>query len=251
MRRAFSLIEVLVALSVLALVGLAMVALSNSLSQGTLRSADQTVGGWSANESNQQLERILGKDLTASSSAGIWLKPAQGDNNSTQGHNDSGYGWYELKGDEPNRYLSNTRVAQTLTKEDFLLKGESLTVGNMAISRLVCIEAVAANDEPRSDIIPCNVDSAGSWLSDGSRQPANRLVSRKEELCQSGDIYCQMTLESLNRQRLSDSSSALGEWKAVYPGNAVKIRSVVAWRDKEEIQTAELATLVTNWREGR
>jgi len=244
MRRGFSLIEVLVALSVLALVGLAMVALSNSLSQGTLRSADQTVGGWLASEGSQQLEGVMGQNSISANGASGWLKAAFGDNGAD-------YGWYKLVVAAANRQLTSVPLARTLTKEQFLSQGESLTVGNMAIRRLICIESVAANDEPRSDVIPCNIDSAGSWLEDGLRQPPSLPASRKEDLCQSSDLYCQMTLGSLNTQRLSSASTALKEWKAVYAGNAVKVRSVVAWRNKDQIETAELATLLTNWREGR
>lgn len=242
LRRAsgFSLIEVLVALSILALVGIAVVGLSNSIGQGTIIAADKTVTNWLASEGSQQLEGLIANNPLG----GPWLTAATGDNGSN-------YGWYKLTKDPTGSLLltkvPNLQVGAT-PRVDFFAGAEKVTVGNLVAGQLICIEAVSAAASTVPDNINCNVNSNGAIIEDGLRTTVTSTPVTQEQLCQAGDQYCQITLASLNQNRLPN---ALLSWKSTLPGNAVKIRSVVVWQDKERIRSSELTTLMTNWREGR
>jgi hypothetical protein len=113
------------------------------------------------------------------------------------------------------------------------------SVGNQDYYRLICIEAVgatvptAANDTQTH----CNTKLDGSAKDDGNRNAPSLTTCAAPA---GTDTYCEITTASLSRNRVGTL--------AIPPGNAVKIRSVVIWQDKELFRVSDVATFLTNWK---
>lgn len=237
-RRGFTLLEVLVAAGVLFIVSSAVVGLSNSIIQGTGRNADRTVINRWASEGLELVNKIRTESVknggTVVSGEKIWFAPAA---------EVATYGWYLLRDPGPNTSwtlvpLDNT-VHLALNSFPTLFKNRGifpLSSQGLEAYRLICVEAYGATDQSSdSDYINCNSknEAGNSIASDGDRS----LLGA----CQSGDLYCSATKDSLNRNSKSGS-------RLVPPGNVVKVRSVIVWQDRNDWQVADLGTIFTNWK---
>jgi len=225
--RGFSLLEVLIAVAILFVVSSAIIALSNSLLQGTVAVADRTVVNRLAAEGLEIATKIRDENYLNADASKLWLPQAAN-------HNE--YGWYKLSravvGEEATwKFTDNAVASGALQLSRALELGERLTEGDLTVSRLICVEAVAA-EASAADELRCNVREQGS-VNDGSRTWLS--------VCEDGDLYCRMTEDSLNRLRV-------GSGKIIPTGNAVKVKAVVVWQDKTAYRFVETATLLTNWR---
>lgn len=237
-KRGFSLLETLIATGVLIVVVLAVISLSNSLIAGTVANADRTIiNRWNA-EGLELVKKIRDDNITSRAfdqSTGLpsWFAQALED-----GGRD--YGWYKLRTANSKTWELDGPIPAGLTIDSSTFKdlGESLTSDKTEGYRLICVEAVGATAlADTTNTFQCNTDTNGT-VDDGLRSELG--------VCQVGngkyDLYCQMTRSSVNRNRLVESS-------LIPAGNAVKIRSVIIWFDKDLVRSSSLATFVTNWRD--
>lgn len=234
-RRAFSLLETLIATGVLIIVILAVIALSNSLIAGTVANADRTIiNRWNA-EGLELVKKIRDDNVTGRvidpiTGLPAWFKQATKDTGSD-------YGWYKLSTTDQETWKLDGPIPSGLTIDSAVFhdSGEPLTSDKTVGYRLVCVEAVGASailEVTNPDSFQCNTNSGGT-VNDGSRSNTTS--------CQSGDFYCQMTQSSVNKNRLVQSN-------LIPAGNAVKVRSVIVWFDKDLVRSSSLATLITNWK---
>lgn len=234
LRRGFSLLETLIATGVLIVVIMGVTSLSNSLIVGTVVSADKTIINRWASEGIELTQKIRDDALLNKLTSPNWFAPAIAENG-------DGYGWFKLSTTDSKTW-SITRVTGDYNKviaTDFIKDSisEKLTSDTTTGYRLICVEAVGAKDSRADDNFFCNTTDT-QRVRDGARNDPNATV------CQAGDKYCQMTIESINRNRLQNPLND----KIIPAGNAVKIRSVVIWEDKDQIRSSSMATLITNWK---
>ncbi len=229
----FTLLEVLIAVGVLFIIGSAILSLSNTLIQGTINTADSTITNLWATEGLELTSKHRDDRAKATNNDAddqYWLLQAK---------SAADYGWYkvELQGNAVNLTRANFVGNQyRVSKADFMTVGNQLTSQGLAASRLICIEAVGAdstNSHVGVDQIGCNLNDQGNpYFVDGNRNVFDG--------CRTGDEYCLMTLTSLSRNNSGQ----------VYipAGSAVKVRSVIIWRNQFGFQAAEIGTMLTNWR---
>jgi len=231
--RGFSLLETLIATGVLVVVVLGVVALSNSLVAGTVVNADKTIVNRWAVEGLELTQKVRDDNVTSkkTSSSGlpIWFEPAI-DNRGSK------YGWYKLdkNPDKESWDLDVTNLENTISEADFTEFGETLRSDQTVGYRLICVEAFSAV----ADTYKCNSDGLSGTVDDGSRD--NPSVTD----CNQNDGYCELTHQSLNERNVEPRN-----WDKIIPvGNAVKIRSVIIWEDKDEFRASSVSSLLTNWR---
>lgn len=234
LKRGFSLLETLIATGVLIVVIMGVTSLSNSLIVGTVVSADKTIINRWASEGIELTQKIRDDALLNKSTSPEWFEPAIAENGAE-------YGWYKLTGPTNNKWTISKVIGNVnvLTSSQFTddNTSEKLTSDTTTGYRLICVEAVGAKDSRIDDDFYCNTTEADP-VSDGVRTDPNATV------CQSGDLYCDMTKASINRNRLQNPLND----KIIPPGSAVKIRSVVIWQDKDQTRSSSMATLITNWK---
>lgn len=240
-RRGFTLLEVLVAGGVLFIVSSAVVGLSNSIIQGTGLNSDRTEANRWASEGLELVNKIridTVKDPTPRASGEkIWFAPAT-DWQST-------YGWYELNEDTVNNTWSLdplTNLSNRVHLERSLVPGlvsDSLHNQGVTGYRLICVEAYGADSSlAGDDYIDCN-------RTPGSNPPTRKNDGNRNNVaaCQEGiDTYCEATRTSINQNQLNATEMIIP------PGNVVKVRSVIVWQDRNIFRTAEIGTVMTNWR---
>lgn len=229
----FSLLETLIATGVLIVVIMGVTSLSNSLIVGTVVSADKTIINRWASEGIELTQKVRDDSLLNKATSPNWFAPAIAENG-------GGYGWFKLSTTD-NKTWSITRITGDYNKisaTDFVKDSisEKMTSDVTVGFRLICVEAVGAQDTRDEDNFFCNTTDE-LVVRDGARTDPNASV------CQSGDLYCQMTKDSINRNRLISLPK-----KIIPAGNAVKIRSVVVWQDKDQTRSTSMATLITNWK---
>jgi len=226
----FTLIEVLVSAGILFIVGSATVGLTNSIIQGTNQTSSETVANRLASEGIELVTKKRDDTVKAAVGDGPWFVPAELNAN---------YGWYVLNSPT---YLA--QISATVVDAEPLLKAvvdsRSLPpavrqqVGNQDYYRLICVESVGAIRTTAESTTSCNTNASGGSVDDGNRESPSLVA------CAPNDYYCNMTKASLARNRAAA--------KVIPPGNAVKIRSVVIWQDKDQYRSAEISTLLTNWK---
>lgn len=249
--RAFTLLEVLVSGGILFIVASAVVGLSNSIIQGTSISNDTTITNrWAAEglELTTKIRDDAVKQASFETGQVIWFAPAE---------NVGKYGWYYLKDTslaadgtqwaltkiaDTNNIIDLTKLSATLSPDE--LKATNLTSDTLLANRLVCVEAVAAQKLTDETKLGCNVTENGTQtLSDGDRtirtncDRGSLTANPRNE-----DLFCKLTLESLNRNKTGSGTTTIPD------GNAVKVRSVVIWPDRGKNLTTDIATLLTNWK---
>lgn len=194
-KRAFTLIETLIAAGVLFVAGSATVSLSNSLSTGTIANADLTVTNRWASEGLEVVSKIRDdnvllnkKDPTTGEP--VWFEPATGGLT-------NGYGWYKLVGDSTTGWYleqlpSDQRFKLTfdqlptlgLTDRSGLMTSDALTAW-----RLICFETASATvsgSETKEGELPCNLNDDGDPDDDGD--PGGT----PQPTCLPEDLYCQV-----------------------------------------------------------
>src|SRR3990167_3799222 len=201
-KRGFSLLETLIATGVLIVVVMGVMSLSNSLIVGTVVNADKTIINRWASEGIELTQKIRDDRILNKTTAPEWFGPAIIDNGRD-------YGWYKLEPDNtmPNTWkLSPATYHNHLAKDDFKNDAGSSLISDQTIGyRLICVEAVGAEDVSSEEDFRCNTDLNGQVVEDGER---TNLTT-----CQTGDRYCAMTQASINQNSLT-----LG--KIIPPGNA-------------------------------
>jgi type II secretory pathway pseudopilin PulG len=234
--RAFTLLEVLIAVGVLFIIGSAIVSLSNTLIKGTVGTAESTVANLWAVE-GLELTTKYRDDRVKEPGSQTWIAAAQD-------HRD--YGWYYVSLDpltnsveleravfdgNPNNLHISKEVAFADTDPRSQLQSEGFVA-----RRFVCIESLGVpsiNTADNSGLLRCNLDrTSDQAYSDGSR-----LLGPS---CDALDLYCTMTEESLARNTLLTPR--------IPAGNAVKVRSVIVWPTQFGFRTSEMATTLTNWK---
>ena len=242
-RRGFSLLETLIATGVLIVVVMGVMSLSNSLIVGTVVNADKTIINRWASEGIELTQKIRDDRILNKSTSPNWFEQAVAPNGSD-------YGWYRLSSDTVSTWKLNKVIGvnpTVLTPTEFTNEtvGEKLTSDVTVGFRLICIEPVATNTVATSnDQFQCNTTPDGNTnLLDGSRTDPGASICQIGEPGQPNDLYCQMTKDSINKNRLGSL-----EDKIIPSGNAVKIRSVVVWQDKDLYRSSSMATLITNWK---
>ena len=238
-KRSFTLIEVLVASSVLFIVSAAVVGLSNSIIQGTSVTADTASANRLATEGLELITKIRDdkvKNADFRSGVFIWFDQVE---------ESSDYGWYKLEKEEfpfGNTDWQLTRETETaygniIDLTEFDVRGaEKIRLGLIDYYRLICVEAIAAENDQDDSSLNCNTVSGGEVVNDGVRDVISACYTGSSP----GDIFCKFTKDSLNKNRL-------GTDKKIPDGNAVKIRSVVLWNDRDVYRTTEISTILTNW----
>lgn len=243
-RRGFSLLETLIATGVLIVVIMGVTSLSNSLIVGTVVSADKTIINRWASEGIELTQKIRDDNLLNKATASTttnWFAPAVAENG-------DGYGWFKLSTTDSKTW-SITRVTGDYYKviaTDFVNDSisEKLTSDTTTGYRLICVEAVGAKDSRANDDFFCNTTDT-QRVRDGARNDPNANNCQVgQQPGQPNDLYCQMTKDSINRNRLQNPLND----KIIPSGNAVKIRSVVIWKDKDQTRSSSMATLITNWK---
>lgn len=239
--KGFSLLETLIATGVLIIVTLGVVSLSNSLISGTVINADKTIiNRWAQEgiELTQKIrdDNILGK-VTDISGLPNWFEPAIADNGSD-------YGWYKLSQGTTNSTWKLDKIAANvnlLAPDQFKQNAETLTSDQTVGYRLICIEAFDASSTPtdsNDNQFHCNTQGS-TILEDGLRTALTDCQTGSAG--QPNDLYCQLTKTSVNKNHLASG-------KIVTPGNAVKIRAVVAWESKDQLRSSSITTVITNWK---
>jgi prepilin-type N-terminal cleavage/methylation domain-containing protein len=232
MKKGFTLLEVLVAAGILFIVGSATVGLTNSIIQGTAQTSSETVANRLASEGLELVAKKRDDTVKAAVGDDPWFAYASAVNQ---------YGWYAVS---PNGTLTATGLnlvplLSVVTTATSLPVEVKQSVGNQDYYRLICIEAVgatvptAANDTQTH----CNTKLDGSAKDDGNRNAPSLTTCAAPA---GTDTYCEITTASLSRNRVGTL--------AIPPGNAVKIRSVVIWQDKELFRVSDVATFLTNWK---
>jgi Tfp pilus assembly protein PilV len=248
-RRAFTLLEVLIAGGVLFVVSAAVVGLSNSIVQGTTASNDKTITNRWASEGLEIVSKIRDdqtRQSVASSGQVEWFSPAL----KAPSGPDS-YGWYTLAPD-PISTWKLVRVNELPAVIDLetsfdTTKAEQKTSDNLEGYRLICVESYGAQSIDKDGFISCNAHSDGvRTVADGDRAihpgvecynaPASASV-------QNQDLYCQLTKKSLNTV-----TSPGGVATFIPDGNAVKVRALVMWNDRGDYKISDIATVLTNWK---
>lgn len=235
--RGFSLLETLIATGILIMVSAATVALSNSLIQGTVVSADKTVANRLAAEGLELISKI--RDDNFKSNSPLWFDQAE---NSNQ------YGWYVLErefgGEGGSLRLNRGALGNDneLSRSAIVSNGEVITSGGMTLWRVICIEAISAVSQSDQGLdsrskIPCNIKD-NQRVNDGERDYQPQFSGGQ---CAQGDLYCSMTKTSLNRNRLAALE------RIIPAGNAIKVRSVVVWLERDLYRSSDVATVITNW----
>lgn len=230
-------LETLIATAILITVVLAAIGLSNSLIRGTVVNADRTITNRWSSEGLELVTKIRDDQLIANANCGsqpaVWFCPAQADGGTS-------YGWYLLENDGTAKWKltrANTADPRIITYSEFTAAaGTALVSGALQAHRLICVEAVGATSLSPNDDFHCNTNNAGQAYNDGSR--TNFTLTA----CQADDFFCELTRRSLTANRLSSSA------QVIPPGNAVKVRSVVVWQDKDEVRSSDIATMLTNWK---
>lgn len=235
-RSAFTLLEVLVAGGVLFIVTAAVVSLSNTIIQGTGHNADRTeVNRWASegmelvtkirNDSVKTGGVLIGQDK-------IWFGPAESNVN---------YGWYRLEEQTAGNTTSWQLVKTDADKHlhfNQVATYAGLPLQNQALVgyRLICIEAYGATDQSSdADYLNCNTaDEAGT----NAATDGDRLVTGS---CQTDDVYCLASFDSLNRNRQS-------RFRYIPSGNVVKVRTVVVWNERNQYQSTEIGSILSNWK---
>lgn len=239
-KQGFTLLEVLIAGAVLFLVASAVIGLNNSILQGTSINADQTsTSAWAA-EGLELASKI--RDDTARlhqnfvNGDPIWFSPA---------YSTSLYGWYRLEqtGTPANPSWQLAQIQPNPGAEinlddlnnNIIDTGAPLTANGITAYRLICIESYAAVDTAPAGKSRCNADANGALIaSDGSRTSVSSCDTQY-------DLYCNYTKSSLNKNKLSTLQNNF-----IPAGNAVKIRSMVAWQDRGQFRTYDISSLLTN-----
>jgi Tfp pilus assembly protein PilV len=238
MRKAFTLLEVLIAAGVLFVVSSAVVGLSNSIIQNTGTNANRVVADRWATEGLELVGKIRDESVKNGVQVNgetVWFAPA---------YQASSYGWYYLN--SAGQLVARSSQSTTLSIKDLLSAPttpsdvEVKQSDKLTAYRLICVEAAGAvsqndrNATDKDDVLRCNTSSATSQnaVDDGSRQTSAQ--------CNSGDAYCLMTQASLGRNAVTA--------RIIPAGSAVKVRSVVIWTEKSAPQRADLAELLTNWK---
>ncbi|MDP3993146.1 MAG: hypothetical protein Q8Q05_02995 [bacterium] len=240
LKRGFSLLETLIATGVLIVVILGVTSLSNSLIAGTVVSADKTIVNRWASEGIELTQKIRDDTILDDSTSPNWFEQAIAPNGDD-------YGWYKLSTVTDNTWKLDELIGvgpNVLTAAQFTegSTAEKLTSDVTTGFRLICIEAVGAQDERDGDNLYCNTTDT-ERVKDGVRTDPNATRCQEGNPGQPDDLYCQMTFESINRNRLASLDK-----KIVPSGNAVKIRSVIVWQDKDRFRSSSMATLITNWK---
>lgn len=263
-RKAFTLLEVLVAGGILFVVSAAVVGLSNSIIQGTAISNDTTITNrWAAeglefaSKIRDDNSRIKGFSTNGQS---YWFHAPILTSNT--------YGWHYLAanaGGETWRLVpvwSNTPPSYCIDGCQNVINPKALNFdpadlgadepqsGTLQGYRFICVEAVGAirTANANTDKLHCNTngdDDTTKIVTDG---PRDGSASACYQEAPTGselrfDRYCLLTRPSLNREGLGN-----GNDKLILDGNAVKVRSVVLWNDRGEYRFSDIATLLTNWR---
>lgn len=253
--RAFTLLEVLVSGGILFIVASAVVGLSNSIIQGTSITNDTTITNrWAAEglELTTKIRDDAVKQLSFSTGQAIWFAPAENVDN---------YGWYYLDDSlapgtkwqlsNSNLSLANPNIIDITTFDFTKLPAQTkLKSDNLTANRLICIEAVGAQTLPEEGKISCNTfgdtEASHKKVSDG-----DRMLNSSGNKCDRGnggsikkniDLFCLISFESINRNKLNATPIEIPD------GNAVKVRSVVIWPDRNTFSTTDMATLLTNWK---
>lgn len=232
-RKAFTLLEVLIAGGILFIVSGAIVGLNNSIIQGTAVNADVTILDRWSSEGLELVAASRDNNLLSSNSDGsnqVWFNTATATNK---------YGWYVLAKVGNNWTLTAAPgTSSTLNFSAFTAtSAETLTSQSLTAYRLICVEAVGAVTRKDDTTISCNTNAGGSAIaSDGDRAAVGST-------CDANDTYCVNTKPSLNRNDLAAASQ-----KIIPAGNAVKVRSVVVTANKANYTVSDVATLLTNWK---
>jgi len=232
----FTLLEVLVAGSVLFVVTTAVVGLSNSIIRGTSTNADKTIANRWASEGLELTNKIRNDSVksggTAVNGESVWFAQAASVDK---------YGWYDLAANKVGAVttwqLNPTSAPVQLPLADApSYSATPLESQGLQATRLICVEAYGAVDvSSDSASASCNSrDGTSSPVNDGDRVPSGD--------CSSTDTYCLLIKASLNRNHSTASAY-------IPSGNMVKIRSVVIWPDHNSFRTAELSTLFGNWQD--
>ncbi|MEK9167435.1 MAG: hypothetical protein AAB613_01705, partial [Patescibacteria group bacterium] len=239
----FSLLETLIATGVLIVVVMGVMSLSNSLIVGTVVNADKTIINRWASEGIELTQKIRDDRILDKSTSPNWFEQAVASNGSD-------YGWYRLSSDTVNTWKLDKIIGvnpNTLTSLEFTNEtiGEKLTSDVTIGFRLICVESVATNAISTNDgQFQCNTTPDGNTLLlDGLRTDPGATSCQIGEPGEPNDLYCQMTKDSINKNRVDSL-----EDKIIPSGNAVKVRSVVVWQDKDQYRSSSMATLLTNWK---
>jgi type II secretory pathway pseudopilin PulG len=241
--RAFTLLEVLVAGSILFIVSAAVVGLSNSIIQGTALTTDQATANRLATQGLELVTKLRDDNIKNGNFTDgnfVWFEPvAQA----------ADYGWWQLGEIGGSWQLDKDEIDFPQNEINLATldgtKAEKLSVDQIDFHRFICVEALAANaftDEEQK--IFCNAQNDGNGfidVNDGTRSEITNCFAGSVGLTYNKDSYCEFTSESLNRNR------ATGEDKFIPNGNAVKLRSIVIWEDRDQFHTSEVSTLLTNW----
>lgn len=235
-KRAFTLLEVLIAVGVLFIIGSAVVSLSNTLIQGTIGTADTTVTNLWAQEGLELVAKNR-DDRNKEDQNPVWLAQAK---------QYTDYGWYYVALNPSTNKVELTRAIFNGNQNYLhILKAEAfadndpkakLQSEGLNARRFICVEALGAssiNSSNNTDRLRCNLDR----LSDQVYNDGARTISND---CYNNDVYCVMTKASLNK------NNALSTF--IPPGNAVKVRSVIVWQTQRGYRTSEMSTILTNWR---
>lgn len=231
-RSGFTLLEVLIAVGVLFIIGSAVVSLSNTLIQGTVKTADATITNLWAVEGLELLSKIRDDNYKnpareASGESTPWIDPAK---------DSSFYGWHALRPQADGTWklekltgIPNNVSIRALYDAPVL---EQKTSEGLVAKRVICIESVAAESPEITDNLRCNTNQNGVVVSDGAR---NRLSS-----CSTEDLYCRMTQASLNRNSTGTT--------IIPAGNALKVRAVLVWPNNDGFRSSSMGMFLTNWR---
>ncbi len=254
LKRAFTLLEVLVAGGILFVVSAAVVGLSNSIIQGTVISSDTTVTNRWAAEGIEFATKIRDDNSRIqgfSQGQQYWFH--------TPNLTSDRYGWHYLVANAdgitwrlqplPTEY-KNVLEYKTATFDPAPLTGDEIQAENLRGYRFICVEAVGAirTANQNTNKLHCNTngdDTTTKIVTDGPRNASATTCYQEAPTVDQlrFDRYCLLTRPSLNREGLGTGSP-----KLILDGNAVKVRSVVLWNDRGEYRFTDIATMLTNWR---
>lgn len=242
-KKSFTLIEVLVASSILFIVSAAVVGLSNSIIQGTSVTADSATANRLATEGLELITKIRDDKIKiASFETGkfIWFGPVE---------SSAEYGWYTLDEFPANNWtLIPSPVYGDVIDTTSFNGAASENINNLGLVdyyRLICIEAVGAENDQKDNSINCNtVEDGAKTVNDGSRAAISVCFPYDNTglNIRNVDVFCEFTEDSLNKNKV-----VANKFKLIPDGNSVKIRSVVLWNDRDVYRSTEIATILTNW----
>jgi type II secretory pathway pseudopilin PulG len=243
-KKAFTLLEVLVAGSILFIVSAAVVGLSNSIIQGTALTTDQATANRLATQGLELVTKIRDdnvKNGNFTEGRFIWFEPV------TEA---TDYGWWQLEEISNNWQINKDEIDfpdNQIDLSDFdSTKAEKLSVDQIDFYRFICVEAWAANaflNEEQTILCNAQSDSSGFIdVIDGTRSEIDSCFAASVGTTYNKDSYCEFTAESLNRNR------SVGDQKLIPNGNAVRVRSIVVWEDRDQFHVSQVATALTNWR---